>query len=693
MNLFRYQSILLLTFLVSFFPSASITVGDEGMWLFNQLPKRQLLDQHSFSVDSQWAEKLMLSAVRFNSGGSASFVSENGLVLTNHHVAADTLYKLSTPENNYHENGFLAKDYSQEIPAPDLELNQLVAIQDVTDKVNGALTSEMTPPEAAKARQAIMASIEKDSLDKSGLRSDVVTLFGGGRYHLYLYKKYTDVRLVWAPESGAAFFGGDADNFEYPRYCLDVTLFRVYENGSPAKITNYLRTEPQGATDGDLIFVAGNPGRTRRIYTADSLAYQRDVSMPRTMNLLRRKENLLQQYGLAGEEEARRAKDDLFGVQNSRKAYGGMLGGLQDPSFIANKRKLEADIAKQIAGSPKLAALSDAWKSVADVQTRKLALVGKSGTLKSRLYSIAETIVLMVAEDAKPSSERLRQYRDSNRESLEQELYSPAPMYTDLERVLLADELARLMEDRGGDDPIVQSILAGKSPRARAAEVIAGTKLFDVASRKALVASGTEGVTKSVDIAVKMALSFESEHRRIEAEMDEIEEVERQAYAKINQAQFAISGDSVYPDATFTLRMAFGTVKGYEMAGSIVPSTTSIGGAFEHEKSHKSQSPWILPKSWHDAKASLAEATPLNFACTADIIGGNSGSPVVNKEGKLVGVIFDGNIDSLTADFYFTDKTARAIAVHISGVLEMLNNVYGAGHLVTEMTGGSPASQ
>ena len=686
MSFFRCQHFLSFSILLMAIFVVRTTQADEGMWLFNQLPKRQLSEQHSFGVDSQWAERLMLAAVRFNSGGSASFVSANGLVLTNHHVAADTLYKLSTPENNYHEDGFLAKDFSQEIPAPDLELNQLVAIQDVTDKVNSALTAGMSPQEAAKARQAIMASIEKDSLDKSGLRSDVVTLFGGGKYHLYLYKKYTDVRLVWAPESGAAFFGGDADNFEYPRYCLDVTLFRVYENGTPAKISNHLRTEPQGATDGDLIFVAGNPGRTRRIYTADALAYQRDVAMPRMMNLLRRKENLLLQYSLGGDEEARRAKDDLFGIQNSRKAYSGMLGGLQDPSFIASKRELEATLEKKVVDNPKLESLGDAWKSIHEVQQRKAALIGKSGTLKSRLYSIAETIVLMIAEDAKASADRLRQFRDSNRESLEQELYSPAPMYPDLERTLLADELARLMEDRGGDDPLVQSILAGKSPRSRAAEVVAGTKLFDVATRKEIAAGNGEALSKSDEPAIKMALAFEAEHRRIESEMDEIEELERQAYAKINQAQFAISGDSVYPDATFTLRIAYGIAKGYESDGVVLPWSTTMGDAFEHEIRHHSQSPWILPKSWHDAKSSLNLPTPLNFVCTADIIGGNSGSPVVNKEGKLVGVIFDGNIDSLTADFYYTDKTARAIAVHISGVLEALSKIYKADHLVDEMT-------
>jgi hypothetical protein len=404
------------------------------------------------------------------------------------------------------------------------------------------------------------------------------------------------------------------------------------------------------------------------------------------LNFHRRKENLLQQYSLVGVEEARRAKDDLFGIQNSRKAYGGMLSGLQDPTFISGKRKSESALLKKIASDQKLASLASAWSTIHDLQVRKAGMVGKSGSLKSRPYSIAETIVLMVAEDTKPSSDRLRQFRESNRESLLQELYSPAPMYADLERILLTDELARLMEDRGGNDLLVLSILDGKSPRARASEAIAATKLFDVDSRRNLVAGGREAVAKSDDPLIKMARAFEEEYRRIDAEMDEIEEVERQAYAKINQAQFAISGDTVYPDATFTLRLAFGMVKGYDSDGTQLPAATTIGGAFEHEARHQSQMPWVLPKSWHAAKESLNLDTPLNFVSTADIIGGNSGSPVVNKSGKLVGVIFDGNVDSLTADFYYTDQTARAVSVHISGMLELLTKVYNAEHLVKEMT-------
>ncbi len=331
--------------------------ADEGMWLFNAVPKAQLKSAHNFEPTQQWLDHVMLSSVRFNSGGSASFVSSQGLVLTNHHVASDTLFKLSTAEHNYNEDGFLAATLADEIKTPDLELNQLISIEDVTAVVNTAIKDTMTPQEAGKARQAKMAAIEKESLDATGLRSDVVTLYGGGRYHLYRYKKYTDVRLVWAPEAGSAFFGGDADNFEYPRYCLDVTLFRVYENGKPAKIEHFLKMDPNGAKEQDLVFVSGNPGRTRRILTHDAIEYQRDVAMPRTMNTLRRKEVLMQQYALAGPEQQRRSRDDLFGIQNSRKAYTGMLGGIQEPSFTASKKREETELLGRIAQDPKLAPL------------------------------------------------------------------------------------------------------------------------------------------------------------------------------------------------------------------------------------------------------------------------------------------------------------------------------------------------
>jgi Peptidase S46 len=662
-----------------------ISMADEGMWLFNKVPSAHLKKEHNFEATQEWLDHLMLSSVRFNSGGSASFVSSNGLVLTNHHVASDTLYKLSTEKANILKDGFLASSLEEEQKAPDLELNQLIAIKDVTSEVNAAVRDNMGAAEAAKARQAKMGEIEKKSLDETGYRSDVVTLYGGGQYHLYMYKKYTDVRLVWAPETATAFFGGDADNFEYPRYCLDVTLFRVYEDGKPAKIEHFLKMNPDGAKQDDLVFVSGNPGRTRRIYTQSALEFQRDHRLVRQLDMLRRKEILLQQYGLEGEEQVRRARDDMFGIQNSRKAYTGMIAGLQDPSYMEKHAQSERDMLQKIQSDSKLSALASAWADIEKVQQRRKELLGQYGSMTSRLYAIAETLVLMAAEDKKPSNDRLREFRDSNRESLEQELYSPAPLYDDLERVQLADELARLCENRGGSHPVVLKLLAGKSPRERAAEAIAKTKLFDVEARKALAKGGLDAIKSSTDPLIEMAKSFEEEYRRLHTINDELDEQERQAYAKITQAKFAIEGDRVYPDATFTLRLAFGKVAGYELNGKEIAATTNMAGAFDHAKKHGEVDPYELPKSWQAAEKKIAGKTPFNFVCTADIIGGNSGSPIVDREGRMVGIIFDGNIESLTADFYYTDKVSRAVGVQIAGVLEALRNIYGAEKLADQM--------
>jgi len=659
--------------------------ADEGMWLFNALPKTQLADKYQFTPTPEWADHLRLSSVRFNSGGSASFISSTGLVLTNHHVAADTLYKLSTAERNIHTNGYYAKQLSEELKAPDLELNQLVAIIDVTDQVNAAVKPGMSAADAAKARQAAMSEIEQDSKAKTGLRSDIVTLYGGARYHLYRYKQYTDVRLVWAPEAGTAFFGGDADNFEYPRYCLDVTIFRVYENDQPAKIEHFLGVNTAGAQAGDLIFVSGNPGRTRRIYTADALAYQRDYRLPRTLDLLRRKENLLQQYGLGGPEQTRRGQDELFGIQNSRKAYTGMLEGLQDPGFMQSKRASEAQMKATAGSQANLKDATGAWQAITDVQHKRRGLLGLEGSLRSHLYGIAETLVLMSQEDPKDSKDRLREFRDSNRGSLEQSLFSPAPMYEDLERVQLADELGRLAEQRGGDSELVQKVLAAKSPRDRAAELIAGTKLFEVAERKTLAQGGASAISASRDPLIQLAVLMEPEYRRLRLQNDELDELERQAYAKVTEVKFATEGESTYPDATFTLRLAYGVVKGYTEDGATIPAYTTMAGAFAHEQQHGTKEPWVLPESWKQARSKLAGDTPFNFVSTADIIGGNSGSPVVDRQGKLVGIIFDGNIQSLTADFNYTEQQSRAVSVHIAAVLEALRNIYGADALAKEI--------
>ncbi|MGI9519725.1 MAG: S46 family peptidase [Pirellulaceae bacterium] len=669
---------LLLVACCGFFAGPMNSHSDEGMWLFSNLPTEYLTKEYGFQPDEEWADHLRRSSVRFNVGGSASFVSSNGLVLTNHHVGSDTISKLSDEQNDYFANGFLAKTMEEELVALDLELNQLVAVDDVTERVVGAVKPGMSAADAVAARRAVSSEIEEEASQRTGLRCDVVTLYGGGRYKLYQYKKYTDVRLVWAPEADAAFFGGDADNFEYPRYCLDACLFRVYEDGKPAQIEHFLEWEDAGPEKGELVFVSGNPGSTSRIYTAAALQFERDVRMPDVLDFIRRREILLQQYSLGGREPKRQANDELLGFQNSRKAYMGMLAGLQDPAFMQRKKDEEKALIDQIRADPELAKYADAFQQVADVQQRRAKLRKMSFTLNTRVYNLARTLVRMATEDQKPNSERLPEFRDSNRESLMQQVGSEATIYLDLERVKLADLLARTLEIRGGECPVCHSMLNGKSPQARADELISGTLIHDVGFRKQLVEGGSNSILTSDDPLIKLALALDQEERRLRAANEELEEMEQQAYGQIAEVMFAIYGTSVYPDATFTLRLAFGVVSGYEEAGQKIPAFTTMGGAFEHEENHDGVDPWKLPQSWHDAQSSIMLDTPYNFVCTADIIGGNSGSPVVNREGKLVGLIFDGNIQSLTSDYFYSEKQARATSVHAGAISHALRNIYDA---------------
>jgi hypothetical protein len=667
--------------------------ADEGMWLFNNPPKKLLKEKHGFDAADEWLEHVRKASVRFNSGGSGSFVSSNGLVMTNHHVGADTLQKIGTKEKDYLKTGFYAKSPEEEVKATDLELNVLMDIEDVTQRVNAAVKEGMSPADAQKARRAAINEIEKESSEKTKLRSDVITLYQGGAYHLYRFKKYTDVRLVFAPEKDVAFFGGDPDNFEFPRYDLDICFFRVYEDGKPAKIEHFLKWSAEGCKEGELTFVSGHPGRTNRLNTIRHLEYIRDKQMPAQLALLRRREVLLKTFSDRSLENARRAQDELFGVQNSRKARIGGLGGLQDPAFFGKKREAEKALREAVAKDSKLnEQFASAWDEVAaavaegEKIAKRFNFFERGQAFNSDLFEHAMLLVRMNAELKLPNKDRLREFGDAGLETLREKLFAASPIYKDLETVKLADSLAMLVEEFGAEDPLVSKILAGKSPTARAAELVSGSNLDKVETRKELGAENAD-LAGSRDPMIQLARIVDPAAREVRTTYEtKVDEPMKQAYAKIAKAKFAVEGDSVYPDATFTLRLAFGLVKGYqESTGETVPALTTLGGTFKHADNHGNVDPFKLPKRWYDAKDSLKLDTPFNFVSTADIIGGNSGSPVVNRAGEVVGIIFDGNIQSLVLDFAYTDEQARAVSVHSAAIQECMRKIYGAAALADEL--------
>ncbi len=682
--------------LASVMMSASV-LADEGMWVFNNLPLAHLKARYGFEPSAGWAEHLRSSAVRFNNGGSGSFVSADGLIMTNHHVGADTLSKLSTPKKDYHRDGFFARSYAEEVKAPDLELNVLIGIEDVTARVNQDVPAGMDDAKAAEVRRRAMAQIEKEATDKNGHRNDVVTLYQGGQYHLYSYKKYTDVRLVFAPEFDIAFFGGDPDNFEYPRYDLDMCFFRAYEDGKPAKLEHFLKWSPDGSKDGDLVFVAGHPGRTDRLNTVASLEYLRDTAFPFLLDFLKHKEAFLLAFSRDGEEAARQAKEDLFSIQNSRKARVGGLEGLRDAAFMDRKARDESELRSRIKAGAKPGEPGDsAWDRIAEAQKTAVRILKPFSYLErgwafdATTFEIARKLVRLAEEKIKPNSDRLKEYRESGLTSLELELFSPAPIYPVFEEAKLAHSLAQWKRAMS-DDPLVDRVLHGRSPGEAARQLVTETKLANVEVRRKLAEGGKEAILASHDPMIELAMAVDAEARAVrKIREDQVEGVEAANYATIAKAIFDVKGDAVYPDATFTLRLAFGVVKGYEFDDRPIPPFTTIGGAFEHAKKHGNTPPYELPPSWIKARdmGKLVLDTPLNFISTADIIGGNSGSPVVNRENQVVGLIFDGNIQSLVLDFGYDDRQARAVSVDSRGIIESLRSIYHADRLVRELTSG-----
>jgi len=627
--------------------------------------------------------------VRLAQGCSGSFVSPDGLVLTNHHCAARCIEQLSTPESDYVRTGFIARTRNAEPNWRELELNQLEQISDVTDKIKASTKGK----EGDAFKAALNAAMTKQTAaclankSKANTRCDVVELYHGGRYQLYRYHRYQDVRLVWAPELAAAFFGGDPDNFNFPRYDLDAAIVRAYENGKPASNSDYLRIKAAGAEADELTIVSGHPGSTQRELTVSQLETLRDKRILRTLLLYAELRGVLEQYQKSGAESARIATGDLFSIENSLKAFRGELIALQSPSLVEQKRSAEQKLQQYVAAHPELS-VGDAWQSIARAEQVYGAIgdehyfIETSRGFMSKYYSFARALVRGAAERAKPDAERLPEYSDAALPQLEQSLFSTAPIYPDYEKTRLAWSLTKMREWLGADHPLVRKVLGKETPEQLATRLVEGTVLKDPATRRALW-DKPQMVAQSDDPFIQLVVAIDDDARAIRRRYDsEVEGIEQRAGQAIAEARFAMTGTGAYPDATFTLRLSFGEVKGWKEGEKEVAPFTDFAGAFQR---HTGAEPFALPTSWLLAKNSLNGSARLDFVTTNDIIGGNSGSPVINRNAELVGLVFDGNIHSLGGAFWYDESLNRAVAVHPAALLESLRTIYSAPELLKEL--------
>jgi Peptidase S46 len=672
-----------------------VSAMDEGMWPFNNLPREEIKKKYGFDITDEWLKKVQLASVRFNNGGSGSFVSPNGLVLTNYHIVEDFVGELSSAQKDYAKEGFVARTPAEELRIPNVELNELISIEDVTTRVNSVVTAGMSDADALAARRKEIAAIEGESTKATRLRSDVVTLYQGGQYNLYRYKRYTDVRLVFAPEFQAAFFGGDPDNFNFPRFNIDMALVRVYENDQPVHPASYFKWSTAGAKEGDLAFVIGNPGSTARLNTVAHLEELRDTSIPIILRLLEHREAMLKKYMAMGAEQTRVAQNELNSIQNSLKVYRGQIAGLKDKSLMDRKLRDEAALRKWIAADPeRQKKYGDAWDAIAKAHqgyatyARERRIFDLAGGFNTSLFGYARALVRLATEREKPSAERLPEFADNRLPGLQAALTADAPFPADIEKPKLADSLA-FMTELLPNDPLVKEIMQGKTPEARAAVLIDGSKLSDAAFRKQMASASRADIEASTDPMIVLARTIDAKAREVHKRYDnEVLGVERANYAKIARARFDQLGTKLYPDATFTPRLSYGTVKGYTENGKKVTPFTTLGGLYDRAASFKQQFPYNLPPRWMEKKSAIDLKTPFNFVSTDDIIGGNSGSPTVNKEGELIGLIFDGNIQSLVGNFIYDESVNRAISVDVRAMTEVLRKVFDANQIADELTKG-----
>ena len=658
--------------------------ADEGMWTFDSFPAAQMREKHGWAPDQPWLDRVQAASVRLTGGCSASFVSDQGLILTNHHCVASCLYENSTDQSDLLKNGLVAGNRSAEIKCAGQQAEVVTKITDVTGDIKAAIGSA-TGETLTKARDARIAEIESAGCEDTKLtRCQVVPLFSGGQYELYKYRKYSDVRLVWAPEGRAATFGGDPDNFNFPRYSLDASFLRAYENEKPVTTPQYLKWNPRAPEKGEVTFVAGNPGSTSRLYTQSQLAFEREVRVPVIVATLSELRGRLIRAMQESADKEREGRDLLGGIENGLKVYIGRMRALNDPAFTGKLAKAETELQAKSKNNPKI---GDPWATVAKaVEAYRAEYLSENFTRPSGgLYRYARTLVLAAIEKEKPNAERLPGYTESALPLVEKRLLDERPVYPWLEELRLEWSLSKAREYLGADDPDTTLLLARESPEQRAARLVNGSQLADPAVRRKLWQGGLAAIEASADPMIVYARALEPRQRELQQRIDEnYNGPLTTAGVKLADARFAVYGDTNYPDATFTLRISYGQVDGWRERGKQVRFATQMGGAFDRATGNP---PFDLAPAFVTNEDSIDPNATYDFVTTNDIIGGNSGSPVIDRAGTVIGAAFDGNIHSLGGSYGYDPLLNRTVVVSAAAVQEALEVIYPAPGLVKELSG------
>jgi hypothetical protein len=660
------------------------------MWTFDAPPLDYWRRTYNFAPDQKWLDHVRLASVRLPNC-SASFVSSRGLVMTNHHCGRDCTASSSPPDSNYIQTGFAAGTLADEKKCAGLYVDQLQSIQDVTNRVRSAITGT-TPADQAAQRTAVISQIQTECNQQTQLTCQVVTLYQGGMYSLYRYRRFNDIRLVMAPEGDIAFFGGDPDNFTYPRYDLDLTLLRVYENNQPYAPTDYLKWSAAGAAENELVFVVGNPGSTGRLNTISQMEFLRDVGYPASLASYKRALAIYAELERTDTSAARRYQNDVFGIANSQKAVTGYRAGLLDTLSMAKKRAFEAELRARIAADPKLQAQYGGTFDAITAAQRELTTFnpqlryqGYGGN--STLLNMAGQIVRIASETGKPDAARLPAYRGPAINMMTSRLSQSVPVDTAFERLALAAQFRAAQSELGPNDPFVRMALAGRTPEAAAAALVRGTRIGDPAFRTSLLQGGAPAVAASTDPMVALARDIDPLNRVVAARANALNAIIASNSEKIGQALFAAYGTALPPDATFTLRISDGVVKSFPSNGTIAPYKTTFYGLYERSAAFDDKDPFKLPKRWVERKSNLDLTTPYNFVSTNDIIGGNSGSPVINRNAEVVGLVFDSNIEGISNRFIFSTDVGRTVSVHSRGITEALRKMYDGSRIADELQG------